>query len=286
MQKVGIVGIGGMGGGVAKRLLEQGVGVVLWNRSKSALDAFREIGAEIAETPAQAAAAGIVISFVANDAALLAVSEGENGILAGLPEDGVHISMSTVSPGMVGTLEKLHSGWLVSAPVFGRPEAAAAGLLWVAMSGPQEARDKVRGVIGQFSRSIHEFGDDPQAAIKAKIAGNFLIACTIESMSEAFAMLEQSGADPSVFHEMMSETIFGGVINQRYGQIILDNAFDPAGFKLSLGGKDVGLARDVARAAGTPLPFGDILADRFGEAMDMGMGELDWNAISRLVRGD
>ena len=285
MQPVGIIGVGGMGGGLAERLIGQGWPVVLWNRSRGALEPFegRE-GVTVARTPAEAAETGCVASFVANDGALTDVTESANGILAGLPVDGVHVSMSSVSPELVARLAAAHDGRLVAAPVFGRPEAAANGMLWIAVSGLPEHVDRVRPMLQAVSRAIYEFGDAPEAALKAKIAGNFLIASAIEAMSEAFAMLERSGADPRAFHEMMSESIFGSVIHQNYGRIILDETFTPPGFKLSLGGKDVGLALDLARRSGTNLPYGEILRDRFAAAVQAGHGDEDWNAISRLIR--
>lgn len=287
MTRIGIVGIGGMGGGVADRLIEQGVGLLVWNRSKEALDRFAGVdGVTIAATPAEAAADGTVISFVANDAALRGVTDGLDGILTGLPQGGNHISMSSVSPVLVTDLAAAHAAagrTMITAPVFGRPEAAAKGLLWIALSGDPTVCDAARPLLERISRSIHTFGADPAAALGIKIAGNFLIASAIEAMSEAFATLETQGYDARGFHEMMSETIFASVIHQNYGRIILDEAFHPPGFKLSLGGKDVGLMRDMAEAD-RPLPFAEILADRFAEGVAAGDGDADWNAISRAVR--
>lgn len=287
MTRIGIVGIGGMGGGVADRLIEQGVGVLVWNRSKEALDRFTGVdGVDIVATPAEAAADGTVISFVANDAALRGVTEGPDGILAGLSQGGTHISMSSVSPVIVAELAATHESegsTLIAAPVFGRPEAAAKGLLWIALSGEPAACDAARPLLERVSRSIHTFGADPAAALGIKIAGNFLIASAIEAMSEAFATLEAQGYDARGFHAMMSETIFASVIHQNYGRIILDEAFHPPGFKLALGGKDVGLMRDMA-GPDRPLPFAEILADRFARGVAAGDGDADWNAISRAMR--
>lgn len=285
MRAVGIVGVGGMGGGLAERLLSEGWPVTLWNRSAEPLRRFEDKpNATVVDTPAMAAATGCVASFVANDDALEGVTLGEDGILAGLPADGIHVSMSSVSPGLIERLAGAHGGRLVAAPVFGRPEAAANGLLWVALSGPAEAVGAARPLLEAVAREIHTFGKDPAAALKVKIAGNFLIASAIEAMTEAFSMLERSGVAPGAFHDMMSATIFGSVIHQNYGRIILDGAFSPPGFKLSLGAKDVGLAKALAASAGADLPFGAVLEDRFATAMAEGLGDLDWNAISKPVR--
>jgi len=286
MMKAGIVGIGGMGGGMADRLLEQGWQVTLWNRSPKALARFEGVqNAQIAAHPAEAAQAGLVVSFVANDAALESVTTGAEGILAGLPEGGTHISMSSVSPDIITALAAKHwpQAELVSAPVFGRPEAAAAGKLWIALSGGEAGCRAARPLLEAVSQSINVFGDEPETALKVKIAGNFVIASAIEAMSEAFAMLAGTGADPREFHEMMSASIFGSVIHQNYGRIILDRAFQPPGFRLALGGKDIGLARDLAAQAGADARFADILWERFSKAQEQGWGDDDWNAISRVT---
>ena len=287
MERIGIVGVGGMGGGIADRLLDEGVGVTLWNRTGAALDRYRDRqGAEVAGSPAEAAACKTVISFVADDAALRHVTLGPSGILAGLPEGGIHVSMSSVSPEVVTELAREHAAVgraMVAAPVFGRPEAAAKGLLWIALAGEGRAREAVRPALKRVSRSIHHFGDDPAAALGIKLAGNFLIAAAIEAMSEAFAALEARGYDARAFHAMMSDSVFASVIHQNYGRIILDGAFHPPGFKLSLGAKDVGLFRDLAGPAGA-MPFAEILRERFAAGMDSGDGDADWNAISRALR--
>lgn len=283
-KNVGIVGVGAMGGAIARRLLSQGWEVTLWNLVPEDLDAFDGIaGARRAETPAEAAAVGRVITSVANDQAVRDVTTGPNGIAAGLPEGGTHISMSTVSPDVVTEMAAVSGPThFVSAPVFGRPVAAEDGKLWVALSGPEAGRAAAKEVLADVSQLIKDFGDAPESAVHVKIAGNFVIASAIEAMSEAFDVLRRSGTDPRLFHEMMSESIFASVIHQNYGRIILDEAFDPPGFRLALGGKDIGLARDLARNSGTTLPFGDILAKRFASAAEQGYGDKDWNAISKF----
>lgn len=288
MNKAGIVGVGGMGGGVADRLLEQGWQVALWNRSPDALERFKgRDGAQVVATPAEAAQCGLVVSFVANDEALKDVTLGATGILAGLAPGGTHVSMSSVSPDLIAELAVAHrpDRDLIGAPVFGRPEAAAAGKLWIALSGAKTGKDAALALLTAVSQSIHQFGEAPDTALKVKIAGNFVIASAIEALSEAFALLEGTGADPRAFHEMMSASIFGSVIHQNYGRIILDRAFQPPGFRLELGKKDVGLARDMAAESGAQMPFADILWDRFSAAMEKGWGDDDWNAISRVTLG-
>lgn len=282
-EAVGVIGLGGMGGGMAGRLLEQGWRVSVFNRTAAAAERLVAKGATRAASPAAAAAAGIVITSVANDAALEAVSTGPGGLLEGLPAGGVHVSMSTISVALARTLAGRHAAAgsvLVAAPVFGRPDAAASGRIWVLQSGPAEAKARVRPLLEALSAGVFDIGEAPDAAPLGKIAGNFMIATAIEAMGEAFALLAKGGVDARAWHDMMSRTLFAGPIHQNYGRFILDRAFSPPGFKLPLGGKDVGLALAAGGETNTPLPMASLLRDRFLAAMAQGRADLDWSAIT------
>ncbi len=289
-QAIAVIGLGGMGRGIAGRLLDLGFRVRVWNRTAAAADPLVERGAERAGSPAEAVEpGGAAITMVANDAALDAVATGPGGFADRLGADGVHISMSTISVELARRLAALHQaagGDWVAAPVFGRPEAAAAGKLWVGQSGRTEALARVRPVLEAVSQGIFDFGDAPDAAPAAKIAGNFLIASAMEAMGEAFALLDKRGVDARAFHDMMSRSIFGSVIHQNYGRFILDQAFSPPGFKLSLGAKDVGLALAAGAESQVPLPLASLLRDRFLVSMAQGRGELDWTSIALNARAE
>ena len=289
-QAIGVVGLGGMGGGIARSLLRAGFRVKVWNRTASAADPLIADGAERAGSPAEAAEpGGCIITMVANDAALEAVAAGPGGFLDRLGAGGVHVSMSTISVEIARSLAARHEaagGDWVAAPVFGRPEAAAAAKLWILQSGKAEAKARVRPVLEAVSQGIFDIGEAPDAAPAGKIAGNFLIASATEAMGEAFALLEKRGVDPRVFHDMMGKTIFAGPIYQNYGRFILDRAFSPPGFKLPLGAKDVGLALAAGAESGVPLPLASLLRDRFIAAMAQGRGDLDWTSIAMNARAD
>ncbi len=289
-QAIAVIGLGGMGRGVAGRLLEAGFRVRVWNRTASAADALVARGAERAASPAEVVEpGGAAITIVANDAALESVTTGPGGFASRLGADGVHVSMSTISVGLARRLAACHAaagGDWVAAPVFGRPEAAAAGKLWILQSGRPEALARVRPVLQAVSQGIFDFGAEPDAAPAGKIAGNFLIASAMEAMGEAFALLEKRGIDARAFHEMMSRTIFASVIHQNYGRFILDRAFSPPGFKLTLGAKDVGLALDAGSESEVPLPLDSLLRDRFLAAQAQGRSELDWTSVALNARAD
>jgi 3-hydroxyisobutyrate dehydrogenase-like beta-hydroxyacid dehydrogenase len=280
---IGVVGLGGMGGGMAGRLLDTGHKVGVFNRTASAAAPFVARGATLAATPAAAAASGIVITMVANDAALEQVVGGEGGLLDALPKGGVHISMSTISVALARSLAERHAArgsHFVAAPVFGRPDAAASGKLWILVSGATEAKARVRPVLEALSQGIEDIGESPEAAPTGKIAGNFLIASAIEAMSEAMVLLEKSGVDARAWHGLMARSLFACPIYANYGRFILDRAFSPAGFKLALGAKDVGLALAAGQEKHVPLPFASVLRDRMLTSIAQGRGDLDWTAIA------
>jgi 3-hydroxyisobutyrate dehydrogenase-like beta-hydroxyacid dehydrogenase len=283
-EEIAVVGLGTMGSGLAARLLDLGYKVGVYNRTEAAAACFVERGARLAARPRDVAVpGGIAITMVANDEALEAVTLGEHGLLHGLGPGGVHLSMSTVSAGVVQRLARAHAeagSTLVCAPVFGRGEAASGGKLWIAVAGPQAAKLRVQPVLGQLSQGMFDFGEAPEAAVTAKIAGNFLIVAATEAMSEAFTLLAKRGVDPRPFHAMMSQSIFAAPIYQNYGPLILDRKFSPPGFKFGLAAKDIGLVADAAAQSQTPMPLGSLLRDRLLAGLAQGRGESDLTALA------
>lgn len=290
MENVAVIGLGAMGKGLASRLLDTGHKVTVWNRTASAAEELVQRGAERAATPAAAVTpGGLVITMVANDAALEAVTVGAGGLLERLGTDGIHLSMSTVSPALADTLAERHAALgahYLAAPVFGRPAAAGAGQVWVALAGAAAAKSRARAVLEHLARAVYDFGEPPSAANVVKLGGNFLIAAAIEAMGEAFALLEKNDVDRRQFHQLMADTIFACPIYQNYGRFILDQAFDPPGFKLELGYKDVNLALEAGAARQAPMPLASLLRDRFLSAMAKGRGGLDWTAIAKQAAED
>ncbi|MBW8724087.1 MAG: NAD(P)-dependent oxidoreductase [Inquilinus limosus] len=280
--RIGVVGLGSMGAAMAARLLDQGWPVAVWNRSPAAEEPLLAKGAVRAATPAEAASGGIVLSMVADDAALKSVTTGDAGILSGLPQDGVHVSMSTVSPGIAADLATAHEAAGVAylgSPVFGRPPVAGSGQLRIAVSGPAAAKDKVRLMLETLGQ-VHDFGEAPEAANVVKLGGNFMIAAAIEAMAETFTLLEKHGVSSRQAHELYSSSIFAAPVYKLYGDAIVDRAFSPPGFRMPLGLKDVGLAMAAGEKAGVPLPFAAVLRERFIGSIARGRGDLDWSAIA------
>jgi 3-hydroxyisobutyrate dehydrogenase-like beta-hydroxyacid dehydrogenase len=286
-ERIAVVGIGAMGAGAARRLLDQGRPVVVWNRTRSKVAPLLERGATAAESPREAAAgAGIVITFLAHDRALEEVVLGPDGVASGLGQGGIHLSMSTIAPTtaqMLAQEQEERSSAYVAAPVFGRPDAAASGQLWIATSGPAEAKAVAHPVLEILGQGVRDFGEDPAAAHVVKLAGNFLIAAACEAMAEAYTLGEKSGLDRVQLAEFFGASLFPSRIYQNYGKAIAEHRYEPPGFKLKLGLKDLRLVLGAADEREVPMPLAGILHDRFLALAAQGQGEKDWTAIGLAV---
>ena len=286
-ESIAVVGLGGMGAGAARRLLDQGYRVTVWNRSAAKAAPLVAHGAEAAQSPGAAAAgAGIVITFLADDNALDEVVLGPDGVAARLGEGGVHLSMSTIAPATAQRLAEAHresGAFYVAAPVFGRPDAAASGQLWIVTSGPAAAKERVRPVLAALGQGVHDFGEDPVGAHIVKLAGNFLIAAASEAMAEAYTLGEKCGLDRTRLAEFFGATLFPSRIYQNYGKAIAEHRYEPAGFRLRLGLKDLRLVLGAADASEMPMPLASLLHDRFLALAAQGHGEIDWTAIGLAV---
>lgn len=287
---IGFIGLGKMGTPMVRNLLRAGYMVRVYNRTPEKVQALADEGAQAVPRPADAAEPGsVVVTMVTDDEALERVTLGEGGFAETLGSGGIHLSMSTISPDTARRLAAHHrerGGHYVAATVFGRPEAAAAQKLWINLAGPAEARERVRPLLDALGQGIHEFGDDPGAANVVKLAGNFLIVSALEAMAEAFTLAEKNGVDRETFAAVMGQTIFGCPIYQNYGRMIAGKIYEPAGFKLELGFKDVRLTMQAAQASRTPMPFGSLLQQRLLSAMAKERGGMDWTAIGLSVSED
>jgi 3-hydroxyisobutyrate dehydrogenase-like beta-hydroxyacid dehydrogenase len=283
-EHVGFVGLGAMGSGMAANLVGAGFATRVYNRTPERARPLVDAGAEAADSPAEAAEpGGVVVTMVADDAALRAVTLGVGGFADRLGAGGVHLSMSTVAPATSDELAEEHArrgSAFVAAPVFGRPEAAAARKLWICASGDAGGRARVRPLLDAMGQGVFDFGDRPGAANVVKLCGNFMIASAIEAMAEAAHLAERSGVDAATVLDLFGRTLFACPIYQNYGKIIAERRFTPPGFELSLGLKDMRLVGEAADAAGVALPAARLLRERFADAVARGRGELDWTAVA------
>jgi 3-hydroxyisobutyrate dehydrogenase-like beta-hydroxyacid dehydrogenase len=264
--KIGFIGLGNMGAGMAANLLKAGHEVTAYNRSQDKVAALAEQGAKPAKAVAETCGGDIVITMLANDAAVEAVTFGNDGILASLRPGATHVSSSTISVALSERLAAAHAEagqQFVAAPVFGRPEAAAAAKLFVVAAGAPAALQ-------------------PKAANLVKLSGNFLIASVIESVGEAMALVAKAGVDKNEYLEILTSTLFGAPVYKTYGGLIAREEFEPAGFAAELGAKDVRLVLAAGEALQAPLPIASLLRDRFLTLIANGGAHLDWSAVGAL----
>ena len=285
--KIGFVGLGGMGSKMAELLLCAGHELTVYNRSRERAEPFAARGARIAASALEAARAGeLVISMLADDHAVEAVAFGAAGIIAGLARGAVHVSSSTISVALSERLATAHTeagqGY-VAAPVFGRPEAAAAKQLWLLAAGAEADIEKALPALTALGRGITRLGDKASAANVVKLSGNFLIATMLEALGEAFAFTRKAGVSPDAFLDVFTNVFARSPIFENYAKMIAKEAYHPAGFQMPLGLKDVRLALAAGEQLEVPLPIASLLRDHFLTAIAQGKGELDWSAIAKLA---
>jgi 3-hydroxyisobutyrate dehydrogenase-like beta-hydroxyacid dehydrogenase len=285
--KVGFIGLGNMGSAMARNLVSRaGHDLTVYNRTRSRAEAFASLGASIAETPAAAAAgAEALITMLADDATVEAVIFSPGNAIGALPAGAVHISMSTISVELSRRLAASHrekQQHYLAAPVFGRPDAAAAAKLFVVAAGSAEQIERCRPLFDAIGQKTFWVGEEAQAANVVKLAGNFLITTVIESLAEAFAFGRKFGIDPHAFLDILTNSLFTAPVYRNYGSMIASDTFEPAGFKMPLGLKDNRLLLAAAKEAAVPMPMASLVHDRFVAALAQGLGEADWAAIARI----
>jgi 3-hydroxyisobutyrate dehydrogenase-like beta-hydroxyacid dehydrogenase len=287
---IAFIGLGNMGSAMATNLLKAGHTLSVYNRTRSRADELKTLGARVASTPGEAAAgAEVAITMLADDHALESVVFGKGSLLDSLPPNAIHVSMSTISVALSRRLAAAHAErkqHYVSAPVFGRPEAAAAAKLFIVAAGPAEQIERCHSLFDAMGQKTFIAGDDASGANLMKLAGNFLITAVIEGLAESFALVRKAGLDANLFHEILTSSLFNAPIYKTYGALINSQKFEPAGFKLPLGLKDNRLLLAAAEDAAVPMPMASLVRDRFLAALGQGMGELDWSAISKLSAKD
>jgi 3-hydroxyisobutyrate dehydrogenase-like beta-hydroxyacid dehydrogenase len=284
--RIGFIGLGNMGSGMAGNLLAAGHEVIAYNRSQAKVDALAARGAIPARSVAEACAADIVFTMLANDEAVEAVTFGDGGVLASLSNAAIHVSSSTISVALCERLTAAHAEagqGLVAAPVFGRPDAAEAAKLFVVAAGQAPCVEKVSSVLDVIGQRTFVVSDEPKAASLVKLSGNFLIAAVVETLGEAIALVAKAGVDKHDYVEILTSTLFAAPVYKTYGGLIVDERFQPPGFAVPLGQKDVRLVLAAAEELNVPLPIASLLRDRFLTLIANGGADLDWSALGALA---
>lgn len=284
--KIAFIGLGRMGVGMAHNLLRAGHTLTVYNRSREKAEAFAASGARVASSPADASRdAEVVMTMVADDHALEQIVFGEDGIASAMPSGSIHLSHSTISTALARKLTAEHArrkqGYL-SVPVFGRPEAAETKNLLVVVAGPSEFVEPCRPLFDAIGRQTFVIGNEPWQANVTKVCGNFMIISTVEALGEACATLRKAGVPPEAFLEIMN-TLFNSQVIAGYGQKIAQENYEPAGFALKLGLKDVRLTLAAAEECASPMPMASLVHDQLLTAVAIGQGEMDWSSVALVA---
>jgi 3-hydroxyisobutyrate dehydrogenase-like beta-hydroxyacid dehydrogenase len=287
--KVGFIGLGRMGAGMAANLLKAGHCVTVYNRTPAKAEALIGQGAKPATSVAEACRGDAVMTMLANDEAVESVAFGSDGIIASLPVDALHVSSSTISVDLAARLSEQHAmraQRFVAAPVFGRPDVAAAGRLFVVAGGAPAAVEAAQPLLEAIGQKTFVVSDMPKGANLVKLSGNFLGASVIETLGEALALIAKGGIDQRQYVDLLTSTLFDAPIYRTYGRLIASGDFTPAGFAAPLGQKDIRLVLAAAEDLGVPMPVASLLRDRFLTLLAHGGEHLDWSAIGRLPAVD
>jgi len=287
--KLGFIGLGNLGTPIAENLLANTKQLYVYNRTAAKAQSLTEKGAVLCKSIKELASlCDIVFSIVSDDAALKQITSGNEGIAANLKTGGIHVCISTILPATAKELSALHrqyNNYYVASPVMGRPEAARAGKLVFLVSGDERAIETAKTLLQQAgAASVWEVGNESETANVAKLCSNLLIISAIEAMAEGINLAEKSGIDAAKWMNVLTQTLFNAPIYINYGNILLKKAYQPAGFSLRLGLKDVNLMLEQASSADANVPFGKLLQKRLKDSIENDLAEYDWTAIALALK--
>jgi 3-hydroxyisobutyrate dehydrogenase-like beta-hydroxyacid dehydrogenase len=284
--KVGFIGLGKMGFPMATNLLAAGHRVTVYNRAKSRADSLAARGAIVADTPEDCHDSSVVITMLSDDNAYEELLLSNNKFVDSFLPKTVHLCMSTISVALSEKLVKVHANAnqiYVAAPVFGRPESAAARRLIIVAAGPENGIESCSPLFEALARKTFVLGSRAAHANLVKLASNFLLFAMIESLGEAVAFARKTGLDPNEFVNIITETVFDSGAYRVFGPMIAQSKYEPVAFPLSMVMKDVGLVLLAAEDAIVPLPFADVIRDQLSSAIARGYQNLDETALSRIA---
>jgi 3-hydroxyisobutyrate dehydrogenase-like beta-hydroxyacid dehydrogenase len=285
--RIGFIGLGRMGVGMAGRLVDAGHTLAVYNRTAQRGEKLRERGAVLAETPEAAArGAEVVFTMLADDPAVEHVVFAADGILAAMDNNAVHVSASTISVSLARRLMAAHARAgqrYVSAPVFGRPDAAAAGRLFVVAGGPDDVVAYLQPLFEAIGQRTYRMSADPSNANLVKLSGNFMLFAAIEALAEAFALVRKAGVDVAAFKDLLTSSLFNAPVYHTYGDLLVSANDQNAGFTVPLALKDVRLAIAAAESLRVPMPVASLVHDAFVSAMARGYENRDQAVLGRVA---
>lgn len=285
--KIGFLGLGQMGSGMAANLLRAGHEVAVWNRSPQKAEPLVAQGAVLARTARDAASGrDVIMSMLADDAALEQVLLGNEGVFEGSPRGALHISSSTIAVATADRAADQHAARglrFLSAPVFGRPQAAAAAKLFVVAAGASSDYAAASALFPAISQKVFYIGEKPSAANLVKLCGNFTILAAIETFAEAMTLAQKGGVPKKQFLEVMTGSLFDTPVYRNYGAALAEGRFKPAGFAAPLGLKDMRLVGQSAETLRVPMPVLSVLRDHLLQTIDTAGEDIDWSGIGHII---
>ena len=286
--QVAFLGLGKMGTAIVRHLVKAGHSLTVWNRTASHAEPLKALGAAVAGSPSEAVAHADVVSTMVIDDPALESLIFDSGVIKAMRPESIHISLSTISVSLSDRLTEAHRAagtHFAAAPVFGRPNVAEEGRLWVVTAGEPAVIEKIRPLLESFSRGVTVVSTKPSAAHALKIGGNFLITAMIASVSESLVFAEALGIEPALFLETINNALFRSPFYEAYGKIMLNPPEVPGG-TIALGEKDLRLFREAAASAGIKTQLADIFETNLQKAIEAGMKDRDWaGGYYQLVQG-
>lgn len=283
--RVGFIGLGRMGQGMAQRLLGAGHELCVFDVFPAAAAPLAAAGARVAVSVAELAAhSEIVVTMLVEDAAIAQVAFGPSGLCAHLAKGSIHVVMGTHGVAMVRELEAKHRDagqTLLAAPVLGRPDLAATGQLGIVVGGPADAAARCNELLQVLGRRIFVAGTKPESATAIKLANNAVLGCAMVAMAEGFSLIRRYDVAPQVFQDVMTEGLFAATAYKVYGQKMVDQSFDQVGSPVHVGLKDANLIAAAADLARVPMPSHNVYRDRLLGAVAHGDGNRDQAVLGR-----
>jgi 3-hydroxyisobutyrate dehydrogenase-like beta-hydroxyacid dehydrogenase len=283
--KVGFIGLGRMGRGMARRVLDSGHDLSVFDVVPAAAAEFAAAGATVAASVADVCRGrDVIITMLVEDAIVIDVATRPGGLCESLPKGAIHMVSGTHGVGTIRALEQAHAAAgqvLVASPVLGRPDLAAAGQLGIVPGGPPEAVARIQPLLEVIGKRIFPAGPKPECATAIKLANNAVLGCAMVAMAEGFALVRKYGVQPQVFQDVMVEGLFASTAYKVYGQKMVDESYDQVGSPITVGLKDALLIAAAADIARVPMPSHDVYRQRLLGAVAHGDADRDQAVLAR-----
>jgi 3-hydroxyisobutyrate dehydrogenase-like beta-hydroxyacid dehydrogenase len=282
---VGFIGLGRMGHGMARRILEGGHKLTVYDIAAPRVAELAAAGATAAATVAEACRhSDVVVTMLVEDSSVVEVALRKGGIRDSLPAGSIHLAMGTYGVAAIRTLASAHAEanqFLVAAPVLGRPDLAASGQLGIVAAGSPDALRRCQPLFEVIGRRVFHAGAEPEAATVVKLANNLVLGCAMIAMAEGFSLVRKYAVEPQVLYEVMTEGLFSAPAYKGYGKTMVEQKYEPPGSPITVGLKDANLIQAAADLARVPLPAFNVYRDRLLGAVAHGDGDKDQAALAR-----